>query len=94
MVNNNSSLNQEIRPYTEAYGGELHGRHHELWRFSDVDFARVAEAIGVRGFSVRKPADFASTLQQALETDGPTLIDVRTDADIMPPRGSAEPAAS
>ena len=94
VVNNNSSLNQEIRPYTEAYGGELHGRHHELWRFSDVDFARVAEAIGVRGFSVRKPADFASTLQQALETDGPTLIDVRTDADIMPPRGSAEPAAS
>lgn len=89
VVNNNRSLNQEITPYEEAYGGELHGRHGELWHFTDVDFAAVAESMGVRGFNVTKAADFGSTFARALETSGPTLISVQTDMEIMAPMASA-----
>ncbi len=58
VVNDNHSLNQEINPYTVAYGGRLAGRHHELWHFSDIDLARVAESLGVKGIRVEKAADF------------------------------------
>jgi acetolactate synthase-1/2/3 large subunit len=92
VVNNNRSLNQEIGPYTEAYGGSLHGRHHELWHFSDVDLAAMAETMGVKGFTVRRASEFRSAMEAALEHPGPALIDVVTDIDAMAPRGNAERA--
>ena len=46
VVNNNRSMNQEINPYRVAYGGELHGRHAELWHFGDINLADVAESMG------------------------------------------------
>lgn len=92
VVNNNHSLNQEIGPYTEAYGGELTGRHHELWHFSDVDLAAMAETMGVRGFTVRKAAEFAPAMAEAVAHPGPALINVVTDMTAMAPRGTASPA--
>lgn len=89
VANNNRSLNQEIGPYTVAYGGELHGRHHELWHFADVDLSRVAESMGVRGFRVTKPAELEGALAEAVAADGPTLIDVVTDMDVLAPKGVA-----
>ncbi len=55
VVNDNRSLNQEINPYTVAYGGSSRGRHHELWHFDDVDLATVAESLGVTGIRVTRP---------------------------------------
>lgn len=94
VVNNNRSLNQEIGPYTEAYGGSLHGRHSELWHFADLDLAKVAESLGVRGLTVRKPAEFAGAMEQATAERGPTVINVVSDINVMAPRGRAERAAS
>jgi acetolactate synthase I/II/III large subunit len=88
VVNNNHSLNQEIGPYTEAYGGTLSGRHHELWHFSDVDLAAMAETMGVHGITVRKASEFARAMQEALEQPGPALINVVTDIEAMAPRGN------
>ena len=65
VVNNNHSLNQEINPYTVAYGGTLHGRHHELWHFLDVDYTRVAESLGVKGIRVEKAGEFEPAMAQA-----------------------------
>ncbi len=41
-----------------------------------TDHAKVAEAFGVKAWTVRDPADLKSTLAKAIETDGPTLVDV------------------
>lgn len=51
------------------------------------DFAAVAEACGIQGFTVRDPEDVASTLSTALQHEGPALINVFTTphAPTMPP---------
>ncbi|MEP3114529.1 thiamine pyrophosphate-binding protein [Nisaea sp.] len=50
-------------------------------RFYNVDFSRtnhaaVASAFGVKSWTVEDPAEFKSVMKQALEHDGPTLVDV------------------
>ncbi len=92
VVNNNSSLNQEIHVYSAAYGGSLRGRHGELWRFKETDFAQVAGSMGVLGLTVRKASDFEGALEQALAASGPAVINVVTDADALAPRGVTQPA--
>jgi acetolactate synthase I/II/III large subunit len=94
VVNNNRSLNQEIHPYSKAYGGSLHGRHGELWHFRDTDFAAVAESMGVLGLTVRKAADFDAALEKALASRGPALINVVTEIEAMAPRSTTERAAA
>ncbi len=39
------------------------------------DFARVAEAYGIRGLTVREKGKVEAAIAQAIETDGPVLID-------------------
>jgi len=94
VVNNNRSLNQEIHPYSRAYGGSLHGRHGELWHFRDTDFAQVAESMGALGLTVKKAGDFSSALEKALASDGPAVIDVVTDIEALAPRSTTERAAA
>ena len=93
VVNDNRSLNQEIGPYTAAYGGSLHGRHSELWHFNDVDLAKVAESMGVSGLTVRKASEFGPALEEAVATGGPVVVDVLTDIEALAPKGTAEVAA-
>jgi acetolactate synthase I/II/III large subunit len=93
VVNDNRSLNQEIGPYTAAYGGSLHGRHHELWHFQDVDLSRVAESLGVRGLRVTKASEMESAMAEAVEHGGPVLVDAVTDMEVLAPKGVATPAA-
>lgn len=85
IVNNNRSLNQEVEVYEPAYGGELHGRHHELWQFRETNLAAVADALGATGIRVTHAAQFPAALEQALEGRGPTVIDVVTDITAMAP---------
>ena len=47
------------------------------------NFARLAEAIGIRGVRIEDPADLRSGLKQALEHSGPALIDVVTDPNAL-----------
>jgi acetolactate synthase I/II/III large subunit len=44
--------------------------------FSRTDHARVATAYGVRSWSVTDPADLGRVLREALEHDGPALVDI------------------
>ncbi|MGH3304927.1 MAG: thiamine pyrophosphate-binding protein, partial [Streptosporangiaceae bacterium] len=94
VVNNNRSLNQEINVYSRAYGGSLHGRHGELWHFEDIDFAKVAESMGVLGLTVKKAADFEAALEKALAAEGPALINVVTEVEALAPRANTERAAA
>ncbi|MDZ4278018.1 MAG: thiamine pyrophosphate-dependent enzyme, partial [Dehalococcoidia bacterium] len=47
--------------------------------FSNPDFARLAEAFGLRGFTIEHAEDFAPTLERALELDGASVIAVPVD---------------
>jgi acetolactate synthase-1/2/3 large subunit len=85
LINNNSALNQEMQPNKEAYGGELHGDHGDLWRFQHVDFVKVAEAMGVQGIRVEKPPDLPLALDQAFSVKAPFVIDVVTDVEAVAP---------
>ena len=58
--------------------GQRHGYDSRFFAtsFSRTDHARVAEGFGLTARTVTDPRNLGSTLQQALDHDGPTLIDV------------------
>ncbi|MGZ5229781.1 MAG: thiamine pyrophosphate-binding protein [Burkholderiales bacterium] len=94
IVNNNGALNQEIPHFDRAYGGDPDERGREMWGFSEVNFARVAESLGCVGMRVEKPADIPSALEKALAARKPVVIDVVTDHRAFAPRTwTGSPAA-
>jgi pyruvate dehydrogenase (quinone) len=56
------------------------------------DFARVAEAVGMRGIRVEDPHDVEAAVLDALAHDGPVLLDVLTNPDeiAVPPKPTLE----
>ena len=79
VVNNNGALNQEIPHFDKAYGGDPEERGREMWGFSAVNFAKIAESMGCRGIRVEKPAQLSGALEEALKAKGPVVIDAVTD---------------
>ncbi len=88
VVNNNHSLNQEKRGDERAYQGRQ-GNSDELWHFTNVNFAQVAESMGCLGIRVDRPSELQPALEQAFASGRPTIVDV--DGDI---EGIAAPAWS
>jgi acetolactate synthase-1/2/3 large subunit len=85
VVNNNHSGNQSKRGFDRVYGGKQSEKASEMWVFTEVDFARLAEHIGAVGIRVEKPADLASAFDRALSADRPVVLDVVTDIDALAP---------
>ena len=85
LVNNNSSGNQGAPGFDRAYGGRQTEKGRELWTYSDVDFAAVAEAMGALGLRVEKPADLAGALETAFAAARPAVIDVASDIEAFAP---------
>lgn len=85
VVNNNHSGNQSKRGFDRVYGGKQTEKALEMWVFTEVDFARLAEDIGAVGIRVEKPADLPAAFDQALSADRPVVIDVVTDIDALAP---------
>lgn len=52
------------------------------------DFVKIAEAMGMKGYSVSEPGKVEETLRLAFATPGPVLINVNTDPNAlaMPPK--------
>ena len=52
------------------------------------DFALVAKAMGMEGFTVNDPENVQAVLEQAMNIDGPVLVNVMTDPNAlaMPPK--------
>lgn len=48
-----------------------------------VNYAAIAEAIGITAFRVEDPADLERALADALAHDGPALVDIVTDPDAL-----------
>ncbi|MFC1924509.1 thiamine pyrophosphate-dependent enzyme, partial [Chloroflexota bacterium] len=53
--------------------------------FINPDFVRLAEAMGAVGLRITGPEDIRPVVQQALENNRPTVIDVNIDVNEMPP---------
>jgi acetolactate synthase I/II/III large subunit len=85
LVNNNASGNQSKRGFDRVYGGTQTEKAREMWTFSKVNFARIAEEMGALGIRVEKPAEIAPALAQAFKADRPVVIDVVTDIDALAP---------
>jgi acetolactate synthase-1/2/3 large subunit len=85
IVNNNGGGNQSKRGFDRVYGGQQTQKARELWTYTQVNFARVAQDIGALGIRVEKPSEFAPALARALDAQRPVIIDVVTDIDALAP---------
>ena len=56
-----------------------------MWRFPDVNFAKVAEDFGCSGIRVQHPGELGDALKQALSMDRPVVVDVVTDMYAIAP---------
>ena len=86
VVNNNSALNQEIPHFDKSYGGDPDERGRELWGFSPVSFAQVAESLGCVGIRVERPEDMPKAMERALKANRPVVIDVVTEHRAFSPK--------
>jgi acetolactate synthase-1/2/3 large subunit len=86
LVNNNRALSQEFPSLNRNYDGKPYGRSDELWRFSDFNFAKVAEAMGCVGMRVEKPGEIKGALQEALSVSNkPVIVEVMSDVKEVAP---------
>jgi acetolactate synthase-1/2/3 large subunit len=85
VVNNNSALNQEIRLNDSAYGGKQRGRAEEMWRFPQLNFAKIAEDFGCAGIRVEHPGELGDALKEAIAMERPVVVDVVTDMYAIAP---------
>lgn len=90
IINNNSSLGQikweqMVMLGNPEYVCDLH----------PIDFAKVAEACGGKGFTIRDPKDCGAILDAALAHPGPVVVDCLVDGNEppMPPKVKAKQAA-
>ncbi|QDP96127.1 ubiquinone-dependent pyruvate dehydrogenase [Microlunatus elymi] len=86
VVFNNSSLNF-VELEMKAAGFVTYGTG-----LDNPDFAKVAEAVGIKGISVIKPRQLKKALTEAFAHDGPALVDVATARQelTIPPAITAE----
>jgi acetolactate synthase I/II/III large subunit len=86
IVNDNHSGNQSMRGFDRAYGGKQTERaRKELWEFTDVDFAGLAEHIGALGIRVEDPRRIGDAIERALASGRPAVVDVATDIEALAP---------
>jgi len=49
--------------------------------FTSIDFVSIAKAFGAHGFRIEKPEDIASTVKNALDINGPVILEAIIDPD-------------
>jgi acetolactate synthase-1/2/3 large subunit len=86
VVNNNSSLNQEITLNKVAYNNNPRGGWKDMWTFNDVNFAKIAEAYGCVGIRAEKPGEVKNALNKAFRLNKPVVIDAVSDSNVLAKR--------
>jgi pyruvate dehydrogenase (quinone) len=73
---------------------EAAGLPHYGVELTNPNFAALARAVGLTGLRVEDPAEVRPALEQALASDGPVLVDVVTDPNVlsMPPKATIKQA--
>ncbi|MBS1263791.1 MAG: 3D-(3,5/4)-trihydroxycyclohexane-1,2-dione hydrolase [Methanonatronarchaeales archaeon] len=79
-----------VRQWQELFFGE---RYSSTDLDQVPDFARVAESYGVKGVTVERPSEVEDAVREALEHDGPVVLDFRVarEENVFPmvPAGAA-----
>jgi pyruvate dehydrogenase (quinone) len=67
---------------------EVQGLPDNETNMVNPDFALIAEAMGFKGITVRKPSEVVGALKQALQNNGPVLVNIMTNPAslAMPPK--------
>ena len=76
FVMNNSCLGMVRQSQDMYFGGR---RQSTVIGYGCPDLCRIAEAYGITAFRIEAAGDAADTIEQALGTEGPVLVDVRLD---------------
>lgn len=79
IVNNNECLSQGLRNLNIAYANRPEGRKADCYVYEKTDFANIAQAYGCFGVTVEKIEDFEQAFAQALQSNLPAVIDVKTE---------------
>ena len=75
--------------YAQAYGVEEQTQGLEMWKFEEMDFARIAEAMGCLGLRAGRPEEIRPAIEEAIESGRPALVDVTSDIMSLAPLGWA-----
>lgn len=86
IVNNNSSLNQELTLNKNTYNGQPRGRWTDMWTFTDINFAKIAEDFGCVGMRVEKPGELRDAIKRAFAANRPVVIDIVSDLNVLAKR--------
>jgi acetolactate synthase I/II/III large subunit len=84
VINNNHGFGQCIDAINRNYANRT-GNRGDLYQFTDVDFAAIANEIGCFGIRVERPEDIAGALAKALASGRPAVVDVVTDVECRAP---------
>jgi len=69
--------------------GQKLGRAEEVgFQLPDIDYARMAEAMGIEGITIKTPEELLAIDWKRLgEKQSPTMINLLIDPDEVPPMG-------
>ena len=84
IVNNNRSMNQVKKGAERVYSDESN-RANDIWQFTEVDFSRIATAMGCYGIRVKTPDKLEAALSESRTVNKPMVIDVLSDIEGIPP---------
>lgn len=82
VVLNNGTLAFEYHEQKHLWGDDIVPEAND---FTDVDYGKVARALGARGVRVTQASDLPSALTDALASQEPTVIDVIVDREALAP---------
>jgi pyruvate dehydrogenase (quinone) len=80
-VFNNEDLNEVTWEQRVMNGNPRYDASQDI---PDVRYSQFAEQIGLRGIYVDAPEQLAAAWEEALASDGPVVLEVKTDAEIAP----------
>lgn len=78
-------LNNGILGYQKHAENIKFGAFTDACHFVPVDHAAIARAVGAKGIRVDEASQLGSALDEALNNDTITVIDVVTDPNAFPP---------
>ncbi len=88
-------LNNSVLGMVRQWQNLFYSRHFSNTDLDarESDFAAIAQAFGIPGYTIDTLDELAPTLARAMATDGPVLVDIRIDRDefvlpMLPPGGS------
>jgi acetolactate synthase-1/2/3 large subunit len=84
VINDNRSFNQTQGSAKATFAKSV-GRGDSIWKFTDVDFAAVAQEMGAVGMMVTRPDELGAAIEEAIKANRPVIIDAKTDPAAMAP---------